>query len=54
MIMRTLVEDAKMVTEEANYTVPAEDTPSVGEGMFRHMVYEGPENFSVPAFRYEI
>jgi hypothetical protein len=42
------------VVDQAEYFVPSNHTQNVGEGRFQHEVYEGPEDFSVPAFRYEV
>lgn len=53
LVTRTVGADGRVV-DEADYLVPSNHTPSIGEGRFRHMVYEGPENFSIPAFRFEV
>lgn len=37
--------------DTAVYKVTADCIPMMGEDIFRHQVYEGPENFSVPAYR---
>ena len=42
------------MTDEAVYHVPSSDTPVLGQGQFAHMVYTGPEDFSVPAFRFSV
>jgi hypothetical protein len=43
--------DNDVVKVRALYTVPPEDIPMLGSGMFQHQVYTGPENFSIPAYR---
>ncbi|KAK5658857.1 hypothetical protein OQA88_1671 [Cercophora sp. LCS_1] len=45
--------DSDRVIEEAQYVVPADETPFLGVGRFKRQVYDGPQNFSIPAFRYE-
>jgi len=42
------------VVDQAEYLVPSNHTQNVGEGRFQHEVYEGPEDFSVPASRFEV
>ncbi|KAK3396301.1 hypothetical protein B0T20DRAFT_267701 [Sordaria brevicollis] len=37
--------------DTAVYKVTADCIPMMGDDIFRHQVYEGPENFSVPAYR---
>ncbi|KAK3362268.1 hypothetical protein B0T25DRAFT_1819 [Lasiosphaeria hispida] len=58
LIMREVVAagagEGRVITDEALYTVPSNDTPRLGSGKLQHMVYAGPENFSVPAFRFEV
>ncbi|KAH7626682.1 hypothetical protein B0T09DRAFT_46887 [Sordaria sp. MPI-SDFR-AT-0083] len=39
------------VTDTAVYKVTPDCMPMMGDDIFRHQVYEGPENFSVPAYR---
>ncbi|KAK3955951.1 hypothetical protein QBC32DRAFT_321188 [Pseudoneurospora amorphoporcata] len=39
------------VTDTAVYKVTPDCIPMMGDDIFRHQVYEGPENFSVPAYR---
>ncbi|KAK1749318.1 hypothetical protein QBC47DRAFT_396008 [Echria macrotheca] len=51
LIVRTLDDG---VIDQAQYLVPSNHTENVGEGRFRHEVYGGPEDFSIPAFRYEV
>lgn len=48
------VDDVNQMTDEAIYHVSSNDTPLLGEGLFAHMVYTGPEDFSVPAFRFSV
>ncbi|KAK0731064.1 hypothetical protein B0H67DRAFT_639493 [Lasiosphaeris hirsuta] len=58
LIMREVVAaftgEDRVITDEAVYTVPSNDTPRLGPGKLQHMVYAGPENFSVPALRFEV
>lgn len=37
--------------DTAVYKVTPDCIPMMGDDIFRHQVYEGPENFSVPAYR---
>ena len=37
--------------DTAVYKVTPDCMPMMGNDIFRHQVYEGPENFSVPAYR---
>ncbi|KAK4167054.1 hypothetical protein QBC43DRAFT_312034 [Cladorrhinum sp. PSN259] len=40
--------------DEAVHYIFPEDAPFIGTGDFFHQVYEGPENFTVDAWRYEM
>ncbi|KAK3501132.1 hypothetical protein B0T13DRAFT_511158 [Neurospora crassa] len=39
------------VADTAVYKVTPDCIPMMGDDIFRHQVYEGPKNFSVPAYR---
>jgi len=40
------------IMDQALYTVPKDQMPIMGQGDFRHQMYNGPGNFSVPAWRF--
>ncbi|KAK0656726.1 hypothetical protein B0T16DRAFT_452262 [Cercophora newfieldiana] len=44
--------DSDGVTEEAIHAVKKNETVVVGSGQLAHRVYQGPEEFSIPAFRF--
>lgn len=56
MLVKRVVDsdgDGDNVTEEAIHVVPKSQIGKIGEGKFARAMYEGPENFSIPAFRFK-